>query len=140
MLPDALTVVHALDDRQIKQLHNLYQTEWWTKGRNLEDTRRCVRGSQVCVGLVDSAGNLLAFARVITDFTFKALIFDVIVSSAARKGGLGSRLLEAITRHDRLRHVKHIELYCLPELFAFYKRHGFSENVGEVHLMRRITS
>jgi predicted GNAT family N-acyltransferase len=139
MQPDALTVVHRLDERQIEQLHALYQAEWWTKGRSLDDTRRCVSGSQIVVGLVDSAGNLLAFARVITDFTFKALIFDVIVSVAARKGGLGDRLLAVITGHDRLRHVRHFELYCLPELFGFYKRHGFCENVGEVHLMRRVT-
>jgi len=137
--PVALSVVHTLDDRQIEQLHKLYQTEWWTKGRSLDDTRQCVRGSQVCVGLVDSAGNLQAFARVITDFIFKAVIFDVIVAGAARKGGLGGRLLEVITRHDRLRRVKHIELYCLPERFAFYQRHGFSENVGELRLMRVVT-
>ena len=136
---DALTVVHSLDDRQIEQLHALYQAEWWTKGRSLDDTRRCVSGSQIVVGLVDSAGDLRAFARVITDFTFKALIFDVIVSVAARKSGLGDRLLQVITQHDKLRHIRHFELYCLPELFAFYKRHGFCENVGEVHLMRRVT-
>jgi predicted GNAT family N-acyltransferase len=138
--PDALTVVHRLDDRQIVELHSLYQSEWWTRGRTLDDTRRCVSGSQVVVGLVDGAGNLRAFARVITDFTFKALIFDVIVSAGARKNGLGDRLLEVITRHDKLRHVRHFELYCLPELFTFYNRHGFSENVGEVQLMRRVTS
>jgi predicted GNAT family N-acyltransferase len=136
--PDALAVVHSLDDRHIEQLHTLYQTEWWTRGRSLDDTRRCVSGSQIVVGLVDGAGDLLAFARVITDFTFKALIFDVIVSRAARKSGLGDRLLEVITRHDKLRHIRHFELYCRPELFAFYQRHGFSENVAEVHLMRRV--
>ena len=85
-----------------------------------------------------AAGNL-AFARVITDFTFKAVIFDVIVSSAERRGGLGGRLLEVITRHDRLRRVRHIELYCLPERFGFYNRHGFCENVGELRLMRLVT-
>lgn len=136
---DALSVVFEFDDRQIRQLHALYQTEWWTRGRSLEDTRRCLQGSQVCVGLVDCAGNLHAFARVITDFVFKAVIFDVIVSGAARKGGLGSRLMEAITAHERLRQVRHIELYCLPELFPFYKRNGFSENVGQLQLMRIVT-
>jgi predicted GNAT family N-acyltransferase len=135
---DELTAVHALDDRQIGQLHALYQNEWWTKGRTLDATRRCVTGSQICVGLVDGEGNLAAFARVITDFTFKALIFDVIVSSAARGAGLGKQLLETITHHDKLRNVRHFELYCKPELFEFYNRFGFSENVGEVKLMRLV--
>jgi GNAT superfamily N-acetyltransferase len=134
-----MNVIHTLDDRQIEQLHKLYQAEWWTRGRSLEDTHRCVRGSQVCVGLVDPGGNLIAFARVITDYTFKAIIFDVIVSRDARKGGLGSALMKAITGHEKLRHIKHIELYCLPELFAFYQRNGFSENLGGLQLMRLIT-
>jgi hypothetical protein len=29
---------------------------------------------------------------------------------------------------------------CLPELFAFYQRPGFSENVGEIRLMRRVST
>jgi predicted GNAT family N-acyltransferase len=138
MTSDGLTVVHALDDRQVGQLHALYQTEWWTRGRSLDATRQCVAGSQICIGLVDGAGNLAAFARVITDFTFKALIFDVIVSKEIRGAGLGKRLLELITRHDKLRNVRHFELYCLPGLFAFYNRFGFSENVGEIRLMRLV--
>jgi predicted GNAT family N-acyltransferase len=136
--PAALTVVHALDDRQIQQLHALYQAEWWTRGRSLDATRQCISGSQICIGLVDGAGSLAAFARVITDYTFKALIFDVIVSGTARGTGLGKQLLEKITQHDKLRNVRHFELYCLPELFAFYRRFGFSENVGEVKLMRLV--
>jgi predicted GNAT family N-acyltransferase len=136
----AVTAVHVLDDAQIGQLHALYQNEWWTKGRSLDATRLCVKGSQVCIGLVDGEGKLAAFARVITDFTFKALIFDVIVAKAARGTGLGKRLFDEITRHERLRQVRHFELYCLPELFAFYRRHGFCENVGEVRLMRRVNA
>jgi predicted GNAT family N-acyltransferase len=140
MNADALTAIYDLDERQITQLHALYQHEWWTRGRSLDATRRCVEGSQVCVGLVDSAGTLLAFARVISDFIFKAVIFDVIVSSDARHGGLGKRLMELILGHDKFRQVSHIELYCLPELFPFYQQHGFSEAVGKLQLMRIVNT
>jgi predicted GNAT family N-acyltransferase len=136
----AISVVHALNDAQIRQLHALYQNEWWTRGRSLDATRQCVSGSQICIGLVDGEDNLAAFARVITDFTFKALIFDVIVARDARGTGLGKRLFDEITGHERLRGVRHFELYCLPELFAFYRRFGFSENVGEVRLMRLVNA
>ncbi len=140
MQADALTVIYKLDVRQIAQLHALYQKEWWTKGRSLSATRQCVEGSQVCVGLVDGAGTLHAFARVISDFIFKAVIFDVIVSNEARHGGLGNRLMELITGHEKLRHVSHIELYCLPELFPFYQRSGFSEKVANLRLMRSVNT
>jgi hypothetical protein len=140
MKADALTAIYDLDERQVVQLHALYQKEWWTKGRSLSATRQCVDGSQVCVGLVDGAGTLHAFARVISDFIFKAVIFDVIVSADARHCGLGDRLMQLITGHEKLRHVSHIELYCLPELFPFYQRSGFSENVGNLRLMRIVNT
>lgn len=132
--------VYQLDDRQIEELHRLYQSEWWTRGRSLEDTRRCVAGSQICIGLVDDMGSLQGFARVLTDYTFKALIFDVIVSKSQRGQGLGDKLLQLIRTHESLRHVKHFELYCLPDMLPFYERHGFSHDVGDVRLMRRINA
>lgn len=132
-----MNVVYELGEKHIEDLHRLYQSEWWTRGRSLEDTRRCVAGSQICVGLVDDTGNLHGFARVVTDFTFKALVFDVIVSSSLRGSGLGNKLMELVENHESLANVKHLELYCLPEMFAFYEKHGFSRDVGEIHLMRR---
>ncbi len=92
--------------------------------------------SKICIGLVNKQDNLQGFARVLTDFTFKALIFDVIVSSNCRGIGMGNILLKAIKSNNALRTVKHFELYCLPELETFYRRHGFFDNFGEIKLMR----
>jgi Acetyltransferase (GNAT) family len=132
--------IYEFTESHVQQLHHLYQKEWWTKGRSLEETRRCIAGSQVCVGLVDDKGDLTAFARVVTDFTFKALIFDVIVSTVERSSGLGERVIRLIKDHDQLRNVRHFELYCLPELYGFYRRFGFSEDVGEIRLMRCVSA
>lgn len=138
-MPDspAFDVVTTLDERQIEQLYALYQREWWTKGRSLASTRQCVKGSQICLGLVDDKGDLVAFTRVITDYTFKALVFDVIVAEHARGLGLGDRLMRLVLEHEALRSVKHIELYCLPALIPFYVGSGFSDEVGDIRLMRR---
>jgi len=132
-----MNVIDTLSDKHVEDLHRMYQAEWWTRGRSLEDTRRCIAGSQVCIGLADDAGNLQGFARVLTDFTFKALVFDVIVSTRQRGTGLGNKLMELLENHDKLKHVKHIELYCLPEMFPFYEKHGFARDVGDIQLMRR---
>ena len=120
-----------------KQLHAFFAREWWTVGRSIEETRRCVEGSQVRIGLLDAAGDLIGFARVVTDYTFKALIFDVIVADAHRGNGLGDRLIELVLEHPDLARVRHFELYCLPDVAPFYERHGFSTEVGGVRLMRR---
>ena len=132
-------IVFELSDLHIEQLHALYQHEWWTKGRTLEATRRVVQGSQVVIALLDGGDRIVGFVRVLSDYTFKALIFDVIVAAHARHLGLGSRLISLVTDHPALRDVRHFELYCLPELVSFYGAHGFSDEVGNIRLMRRVT-
>ncbi|MCB1851156.1 MAG: GNAT family N-acetyltransferase [Gammaproteobacteria bacterium] len=134
-----MDVIYQLNERQISELHQLYQREWWTKDRSLAATKNCVAGSQINIGIVDNNGTLLAYARVLTDYTFKALIFDVIVSPEQRGSGLGSRLITLIKHHPALSRVIHFELYCLPEMFGFYARHGFSDDVGNIKLMRYLT-
>lgn len=95
-----------------------------------------VAGSQLCVGLIGDDGELLGFTRVLTDFTYKALLFDVIVAESARGRGLGDVLVTTVRRHPRLQQVKHFELYCLPDMQAFYQRHGFDSALGDIALMR----
>ena len=131
-----MNVIYSLTEDHIAQLHALYQQEWWTKGRTIEETKSCVAGSQICVGLISANGELVGFARVLTDFTCKALIFDVIVRKDHRKTGLGDKLLSLIKSHEKLHNVKHFELYCLPEMYGFYTKHGFTTNTGEIRLMR----
>lgn len=130
-------IVHEIHENHIAQLHAFYQREWWSAGRSLEETRRCVEGSQLCIGLIDDTGDLIGFVRIISDFTFKALIFDLIVAESHRGKGLGDHLIELVLTHPGLANVRHFELYCLPELGGFYERHGFSTEVGGMRLMRR---
>ncbi len=131
-----MNVIYRLTENHIAQLHALYQQEWWTNSRTLAETRKCVAGSQICLGLTDTNDELAGFARVLTDYTFKALIFDVIVRKDHRKTGLGDKLMSLIKSHESLKTVKHFELYCLPEMFGFYTKHGFTTNTGEIRLMR----
>ncbi len=131
-----MKVIYELNDNHIEQLHRLYQNEWWSNGRTQETTRKCVANSQLCVALVDTQDELIGFARVLTDFTFKALVFDVIVREDLRGNGLGDMLMSLIRSHERLADVTHFELYCLPEMSDFYARHGFTTDVGNIQLMR----
>ena len=131
-----MKIIQELSETHIKQLHALYQNEWWTKNRTLEETRLCVSGSQISLALLDEQNNLQGFARVLTDYIFKALIFDFIISRESRKKGLSNNLMISIKNHPKLSRVKHLELYCLPELFAFYEKYKFSKHVDGIQLMR----
>ena len=133
---NTMKTLYNLSEENIKQLHQLFQNEWWTKDRTLEETRSCINGSGICIGLTDEFNQLHGFARIITDYTFKALIFDLIISKEYRGKGLGKKLMHLIKDHDKLKNIFHFELYCLPELEGFYESFGFSNEAGGVKLMR----
>lgn len=132
-----LELVDELTPSQVDQLVELYRAEWWTTDRERNDVERMLAGSDVVLALQERrSGRLAAFARALTDGVYKALIFDVIVDSAYRSQGAGSILMSALLDHPTLEKVRHLELYCLQEIAPFYRRWGFSEDVGGVLLMR----
>jgi len=133
-----ITVIDHFSAQQIQQVHRLYQQVWWAKSRSLEETQLCIAGSQVCIGILDNNQQLIAFVRVVSDFIYKAIIFDVIVSPESRATGLGKTLMTLVKTHHALNKVKHFELYCLPEMATFYEQLGFSSDVGGIALMRHV--
>jgi predicted GNAT family N-acyltransferase len=82
---------------------------------------------------------LVGFARVLTDYTHIAVVLDVIVDESRRGSGLGGALLDAVVNHPELAAVRSLELVCQPELIPFYRRWGFTDQVGSSTLMRRTT-
>lgn len=129
--------VEELSTSHIDDLHRLYQNEWWTEAREWEVLSRMLDGSDELVAFEDSnSEELVAFARVLTDYTYKALVFDVIVAELYRNNGLGERLMEELLEHPRLVDVEHFELYCLDDMVAFYEQWGFTDGL-DIHLMRR---
>ncbi len=130
--------VSQLTDGQVADLVELYQSEWWTKGRTIEDVRRMLDHSDLLFGFSEpGTERLVAFSRVLTDRVYKAIIFDVIVAESFRGTGLGRQLMQTIVGHPELRRVQHLELYCLPELIPFYRQFGFSDDLGTLTFMRR---
>jgi len=130
--------VEQLDDRLRGDLMELYRHEWWTNQRLEEDVVRMLQHTDLVVGVcADPGGQLVGFARVLTDRVFKALVFDVIVEQAQRKTGLGRRLIQYVIDHPMLANVRHVELYCRPELIPFYEQWGFTASLPGVNLMRK---
>jgi predicted GNAT family N-acyltransferase len=135
---NTLQPVAELTSEQVTDLYQLFDGEWWTKGRELPDIEKMLAHSDVIIGFAESeSGRLVAFARLITDYVYKALLLDVIVAEEYREQGLGKQLLEAVIHHPDLEGVRHIELYCLPEVAGFYKQWGFTNDLGSLSFMRR---
>lgn len=130
--------IDRIEDARIPELLELYRATWWAAERTADDVRTLVRHSDLVIGLVDEGSDrLVAFARVLTDRTCFAMIFDVIVAPGHRGTGLGRLLMERVLGRPELTAVGSIELVCQPDLVAFSEQFGFSTDVGTSLLMRR---
>jgi ribosomal protein S18 acetylase RimI-like enzyme len=134
------TLIHTFTEAQARQLHALYQGEWWCQGRSHDEVHRMIAGGCLLFGLSDGEnGQLLAFARVLTDGVFKAFLCDVIVHPDHRGMGLGRRLMNHILEHPDVGQVRHVELYCRPDRKSYYQEFGFSDEAQkDIVLMRRM--
>jgi predicted GNAT family N-acyltransferase len=123
---------------RLPQLMALFAEQWWTKDRRVEDVAAMLGHTHLIAAVTDTdTDDLLGFARVITDFTYVAVLLDVIVAEESRGRGFGALLMDALVDHPRLAQVESLELSCQENLEAFYARWGFTARVGGSRLMRR---
>lgn len=136
---DCYTLVEELNGQQIGQLHALIQQQWWGGKRSLEDVNVMVEHTSMMLGLVDEDANkLVGYCRVLTDFVFRATVYDVMVDKNLQGRGLGTRLMEALCDHPKLQRVSFIYLACEPNLSPFYERWGFKAYEGKAEWMIKV--
>ena len=134
---DQYRIVETLTESQVSDLMDLYKNEFWTDKRTREDVVKMLASTDVIIGLVDECDRLIGITRVLTDFVYRAMIFDVIIKPTHRKMGLGAKLMDAVLNHPKLQTVENFALNCLPNMIPFYERWGFSDDVGEMKFLRR---
>ena len=132
-----VSVVSNLTGRQVEQLVALYSNEFWCSHRKRPDVERMLKHSDIVIGAEDSDHNFVGFVRVLTDYVYKATIFDLIVHPNWRGQNLGRFLMDTVVSHPDLRDVEHFDLNCLPEMYKFYEKWGFTSEVGKLGFMRR---
>ena len=106
-----------------QQLARLYSGVAWARDRRLADIRKALQHSDLVVGAW-AGRELVGFARASTDFTFRAVLWDVIVDPPYAGQGLGTRLVRSLLEHPRLRTVDQFWLYTSDKQ-GFYERLGF---------------
>ncbi|WP_041699167.1 GNAT family N-acetyltransferase [Thalassoporum mexicanum] len=121
-----VTAIATLNEAQMQDLQEIYKTTWWAKERQLPDINLMLQQCDIVVGLCELETNkLVGFTRVLTDYIYRAFIFDVIVAAEMRGKGLGTRLLREVLDHPRLQKVELFQLACLPDMVPFYAKVGF---------------
>ena len=116
---------------EASQLLQLFHQAPWAKDRTLDDAKEMLRHTDVALCAWDG-DQLVGFGRVLTDFVYRATIWDVIVDKAYQKQGIGADIVQRILSHPRL---KKVELFWLcTRMPEFYEKLGFSskEQTGMV--------
>lgn len=116
--------VRALTPEDAPALTALYEEyEWWAD-REVADVRAALAETEVAVG-IDVDGDLIAAARVLTDYRYYANLFDVVVAESHRGEGVGEQLVRAVLEHPALESVVGVSLLCRRGLVPFYESVGF---------------
>ncbi|MFC7138560.1 GNAT family N-acetyltransferase [Halosimplex aquaticum] len=127
----SVTVERSLGPSATPELIDLYETyEWWAD-REEEPLRRALAATDEVVALRDEeTDDLIAAARALTDYTYYAMVYDVIVREGRRGEGLGDELMAALVTHPPLSDVD-LGLVAREGLVPFYEACGFEE-IGAV--------
>lgn len=100
----------------------LSEEAYWAKGRTREVVERSMANS-ICLGALHH-GQLVGFARVVTDLATFAWLCDVFVVAEHRGRGAGGALVAAAVAHPELRGLKRFVL-ATADAHELYRRHGF---------------
>ena len=118
-------------DLEASQLLRLFHQAPWAKNRTLEAAKEMLRHTDIALCAWEG-DQLVGFGRVLTDYVYRATIWDVIVDKAYQKQGIGTEIVQRLLHHPRL---KKVELFWLcTRRPGFYEQLGFSskEQTGMV--------
>lgn len=136
--PAAHMPIDITDDRarlDVSQILALYEETWWAKGRSTEAVRRALDHSHPVVTAWE-AGALVGFTRVISDLTFRATIWDVIVRPTHQGRGIGTAMMRFVLDHPDLKSVPHF-LLLTADKHGFYEKLGFTPERELAMMLRR---
>ena len=109
----------------LHHLLSLFEQTDWARGRTLDDVERMLSHTSLVITAWDDE-QLVGFGRVLTDFVYRASIWDVIVDQPYHNRDIGKGIVNRILAHPSL---KQVELFwlCTRKYQNFYASLGFSE-------------
>lgn len=128
--------IYSLSEEQVVNLLEMYKGETWTKNRQIDGINKMLNKCWIMAIIDSSNGKLIAFARVLSDFIYRAFIYDVIVSKEYRGLKFGKLIVNSILNHKDFINVERIELNCIDKNVKFYEKLGFEKVPNGTNLMR----
>jgi ribosomal protein S18 acetylase RimI-like enzyme len=112
-------------DIDAAQLVALYRQAPWANTRSIEDAREMLTHTDVVI-TAWNGNRLVGLGRVLTDYVYRASIWDIIVDTTYQGQDIGTQIIQRILEHPDL---KRVELFWLcTRSPGFYEKLGFSSN------------
>lgn len=128
-LPDGLLISDDRSRLDLAFIHEALADAYWTVGRPRAHTERSIAHC-LCFGIYLPDGRQIGFARVMTDYTFRAHIADVIIRPDKRGRGLGKALIQAVLGHPELATVTKWTLVTA-DAHGLYRQFGFRDGMAD---------
>lgn len=121
------------DRKQInpKDVQRLLEQTYWAQGRSLATIARSMKNS-LCFGVFSPAGELVGFARMITDYAVTYYVSDVVIDEAHRNKSIGTHLIKCMAESEEARGLNGVLLTTYAH--SFYEKLGFERNTQKCML------
>ena len=103
----------------------LFEQADWAQGRSVEAAQRMLAQTDLVISAWDGSA-LVGIGRVLTDYVYRASIWDVIVDRHYQDQDIGKRIIQRILEHPTLSEVELFWL-CTRRYQGFYASLGFSD-------------
>lgn len=111
-------------DVPIADIKRLWDRIPFAKGRDPESIAAALMNTSLFAHGWDNS-QLIATTRVLSDGTFYATLWDVIVDPAYQRQGIGRQIVKAAVEPFRHRGFSFIAIFSVPDAEPFYQSLGF---------------
>jgi len=115
----------------IDKVCELLGNSYWANNRKKETTIKAIENS-LCIGIYLKE-KMVGFARIVTDYATMYWLCDVIIDIQYRKNGLGTKLIEIITKMKELDGM--FGILATSDAHGLYEKYGFKK-VGEKYMRK----
>lgn len=136
-MPENIDIVINTDKSRLDLplIHAFLSRSYWGEGIPFEVMEKAMQNS-LCFG-VYKKGQQIGYARVVTDYTIIAYIFDVFIIEEERGLGYSKMLMEYILQYPETLDVKKWML-ATKDASGLYEKFGFKELNNPGKYMERI--
>lgn len=118
----------------VQAIHAFLTASYWSPGIPLDVVERAIKGS-LCIAAL-SGGELVGFARLVTDRATFAYLADVFVLPEHRRAGVSREMLKHLFAHPDVQGLRRMML-ATRDAHGLYAQFGFKPLAAPARFMER---